>query len=234
MDGRRFDSLARSVAGHRSRRTLVRGFLGGAALVVTRLQGLGVTAHHGYSGPGDPCRHDDQCRAADTSLVCAWNGYGHDGDWNCCTFDGGRCADDGGCCGYGYCAGGFCAGGSAVISAGSGGVANASADGGTISIGNINSGGNAGNAISVGNTQGNVAVDGGYVSNNTDISASADGGVAIADASGGSGNVAGNGGYYQSGWYGPGDVCPRWCAWGYGCGDCSTGYCNWNGYCDWD
>jgi hypothetical protein len=43
-------------------------------------------------------------------------------------------------------------GGSITSSAGNGGVANASADGGAISIGDINSGGNAGNAIGVGDT----------------------------------------------------------------------------------
>src|SRR5918993_1440157 len=39
-----------------------------------------------------------------------------------------------------------------IASAGNGGVANAEANGGAISTGNINSGGNVGNAISVGDT----------------------------------------------------------------------------------
>jgi hypothetical protein len=39
-----------------------------------------------------------------------------------------------------------------IASAGNGGVATAAANGGAISTGNINSGGNVGNAISVGNT----------------------------------------------------------------------------------
>jgi hypothetical protein len=39
-----------------------------------------------------------------------------------------------------------------IASAGNGGVANAAANGGAISTGNINSGGNVGNAISVGDT----------------------------------------------------------------------------------
>ncbi|HET7094834.1 MAG TPA: hypothetical protein VFI22_15185 [Thermomicrobiales bacterium] len=39
-----------------------------------------------------------------------------------------------------------------VASAGNGGVSNAAANGGAISMGDVNSGGNAGNAISVGNT----------------------------------------------------------------------------------
>src|SRR5215204_6797754 len=78
-----------------------------------------------------------------------------------------------------------------TASAGNGGYATANATGGTIVMGNINSGGNVGNAISVGNTYGSVWIDGGNVSNSTTIDVTADGGTAIADASGGSGNIAG-------------------------------------------
>ena len=46
-----------------------------------------------------------------------------------------------------------------IASAGNGGVATASADGGTVVIDNVNSGGNAGNAIGVGDTYGDVPVD---------------------------------------------------------------------------
>jgi hypothetical protein len=77
-----------------------------------------------------------------------------------------------------------------IASAGNGGVATASANGGAVAIGNINSGGNAGNAIGVGDTWGSVAVDGGSVANLTDIGVSANGGTAIADASGGNYNMA--------------------------------------------
>jgi hypothetical protein len=77
-------------------------------------------------------------------------------------------------------------------SAGNGGVATASADGGVVLIGDINSGGNAGNAIGVGDTSwGSVTVDGGNVANSTGITVAADGGTGIADASGGNGNLAG-------------------------------------------
>ncbi|MCC2628330.1 MAG: hypothetical protein K0S14_1980 [Thermomicrobiales bacterium] len=52
-------------------------------------------------------------------------------------------------------------------------------------------GGNAGNAIGVGDTWGgSVAVDGGSVGNSTQLSVSANGGTAIADASGGDYNLA--------------------------------------------
>ena len=77
-----------------------------------------------------------------------------------------------------------------IASAGNGGVATASASGGAVSIGDVNSGGNAGNAIGVGDTSGSVAVDGGSVANLTDLSITANGGTAIADASGGDYNLA--------------------------------------------
>ncbi len=79
-----------------------------------------------------------------------------------------------------------------IASAGNGGVATASADGGVVFIGDVNSGGNAGNAIGVGDTTwGSVTVDGGVVTNSTEITVTADGGTAIADASGGNNNLAG-------------------------------------------
>jgi hypothetical protein len=79
-----------------------------------------------------------------------------------------------------------------IASAGNGGVATASADGGVVLIGDVNSGGNAGNAIGVGDTTwGSVTVDGGDVANSTGIIVTADGGTGIADASGGNDNLAG-------------------------------------------
>jgi hypothetical protein len=78
-----------------------------------------------------------------------------------------------------------------VASAGNGGVATASANGGAVATGDINSGGNVGNAIGVGDTyHGSVGVDGGMVSNSTNLGISANGGTAIADASGGDYNLA--------------------------------------------
>jgi hypothetical protein len=78
-----------------------------------------------------------------------------------------------------------------VASSGNGGVATSSANGGAVSLGDVNSGGNAGNAIGVGDTWGGpVGVDGGAVSNSTDLGISANGGTAISDASGGNYNLA--------------------------------------------
>ena len=77
-----------------------------------------------------------------------------------------------------------------VASSGNGGVATSSANGGAVSLGDVNSGGNAGNAIGVGDTVGEVGVDGGSVANFTDIGVTANGGTAISDASGGDYNLA--------------------------------------------
>ena len=78
-----------------------------------------------------------------------------------------------------------------TAAAGNGGTAVAGANGGAVSIGDVNSGGNGGGLVVVGDTwDGSVAVNGGDVSISTAIGVSADGGVAISDASGGDGNVA--------------------------------------------
>ncbi len=75
--------------------------------------------------------------------------------------------------------------------AGNGGVAVAQANGGAVTIGDINSGYNSGNTIVVEGVQGgNVAVDGGTVTNETNIAVSANGGTAVSSADGGDGNVA--------------------------------------------
>lgn len=78
-----------------------------------------------------------------------------------------------------------------IASAGNGGVATASSNGGAVGVGDVNSGGNAGNAIGVGDTSyGSVGVDGGFVSNLTDLGITSNGGTSIADASGGDYNLA--------------------------------------------
>ncbi|MDQ3694038.1 MAG: hypothetical protein M3464_10460 [Chloroflexota bacterium] len=77
-----------------------------------------------------------------------------------------------------------------IAAAGNGGTADASANGGAVATGDINSGGNVGTAIGVGDTYGSVAVDGGAIANATSLDVSVDGGTAIADASGGDYNIA--------------------------------------------
>ena len=78
-----------------------------------------------------------------------------------------------------------------VASAGNGGVATASANGGAVSVGDINSGGNTGCAIGIGDTFGpDPDVTGCTILNTTGLDIAVDGGTAIADASGGDYNLA--------------------------------------------
>ena len=78
-----------------------------------------------------------------------------------------------------------------VAAAGNGGVAGAAANGGVVAVGDVNSGGNGSGLMLVGDTyDGAVAVDGGEVSATTVIAAETEGGVGVADASGGDENVA--------------------------------------------
>ena len=78
-----------------------------------------------------------------------------------------------------------------IASAGNGGVATASANGGAVSVGDINSGGNVCNAIGIGDTMGpDPAVYGGDCLNTTALDIAVDGGTSIADASGGDYNLA--------------------------------------------
>ena len=79
------------------------------AMLVALVRGKGdAAAQDWYKSAGEPCWSDDQCRAADAPLVCAYNGFGHDGELNCCTFEGSRCAFDQHCCGLNDCVDGFC------------------------------------------------------------------------------------------------------------------------------
>jgi hypothetical protein len=115
MDDRRFDNWAHTMAGPGSRRRVLGGLIGigsAAFLGAFRRGASDASAHHGRSGPGDPCRDDDQCVGADAPLVCAWNGFDYDGDLNCCTYEGNRCGFDAACCGTALCIGGYCSSGS--------------------------------------------------------------------------------------------------------------------------
>lgn len=77
-------------------------------------------------------------------------------------------------------------------SAGNGGTANASANGGAITLGDVNSGGNVGNVIQSGGpgSGGSAALNGGVSSNSTSVNPEANGGLAAANAPGGDGNLA--------------------------------------------
>ena len=72
-------------------------------------------------------------------------------------------------------------------------MATASGNGGAVSAGDINSGGNVGNAIAVGDTYAygtDPDVYGGDILNQTGLAIEVDGGTAIADATGGNNNLA--------------------------------------------
>lgn len=118
MDERQFDTLARVVARSGSRRGILRGLAGAGALLAARRDAREAAAHHGKLGPGDSCRTDAQCLAADAPLICADNGFTFDGPLNCCTYEGSRCGFDQGCCGEAACVDGFCA--STPVSSGPG------------------------------------------------------------------------------------------------------------------
>ena len=92
--------------------------------------------------------------------------------------------------------------GNAWVAAGGGGTASASADGGIVITSAIITGNNRGNEITVGTVGdpgttspandgclANVVIDGGTISNESVIDISVDGGLAIADASGGGANL---------------------------------------------
>ena len=74
--------------------------------------------------------------------------------------------------------------------AGNGGTAGSAANGGAIAVRDVSSGGTTGHAIGIGDTPGSVTVEGGVAANATNLDASANGGSAIAAASGGDENDA--------------------------------------------
>lgn len=109
MDEHRFDTLTRQLTASSTRRGSMRILAAAASLLVAMARGKRDAAGQDwYRSAGDPCWDDSQCVAADTALVCANNGYGHDGELNCCTYEGGRCAYDQHCCGVNDCVDGFC------------------------------------------------------------------------------------------------------------------------------
>jgi hypothetical protein len=107
VDDQRFDTWTRALARPGSRRRLLRALVGSGALLAAARRGRSdVAAHHGMAGPGEPCRTNDQCVAADAPMICDWNGYGN--GTNCCTYEGSNCADDTWCCWSNLCIGGIC------------------------------------------------------------------------------------------------------------------------------
>src|SRR5215204_2535029 len=109
MDGQRFDTLARAVAGNRSRRGLLGGLVGAVGLSALGRRTPDVAAQGGYLGPGEACYDDSQCgNTRYSQMFCDNNGYDYDGPLNCCAYEGGYCYSDEGCCGVASCITGSC------------------------------------------------------------------------------------------------------------------------------
>jgi hypothetical protein len=109
MDGQRFDTLARAVAGDRSRRGLLGRLVGAVGLLALGRRAPDVAAQGGYLGPGEACYDDSQCgNTRYSQMFCDNNGYDYDGPLNCCAYEGGYCYSDEGCCGVASCITGSC------------------------------------------------------------------------------------------------------------------------------
>jgi len=110
MDERRFDSITRDLSTTISRRGGLQLLAAAGASFLALARGKSDAAAQRYLSAGDPCYDSSQCRAADTPLICADNGFDYDGPLNCCTYEDGRCYADEHCCGTAYCnANGRCA-----------------------------------------------------------------------------------------------------------------------------
>jgi hypothetical protein len=108
VDDQRFDLLTRKLAGNAMRRGILRGLAGMAALLVVGYRTRVAVARRTFAGPGDSCRSDSECLAADAPLICDDNGFAYAGPLNCCTYEGSRCGSDEGCCWDNACVNGFC------------------------------------------------------------------------------------------------------------------------------
>lgn len=107
MDDVRFDRLTRTVAAGHTRRLMLRGLAGAlAAFGLVARERAEAQGH--IVGIGGACTSNSQCFAASPGLICADNGFTHDGARNCCAPDGGRCQYDEHCCGMSGCFDGVC------------------------------------------------------------------------------------------------------------------------------
>src|SRR5215213_7308905 len=165
MDQEHFDAVARAMSRGGSRRDALRLLIGGTFVGWLARDWLTVRATQ--QGP-----------SCDSVLTyCSGNCVDLSSDYLNCGGCGSACPSAGPDVATIECIGGTC-------------VQTACAPGYANCFGGVDSGGNVGNVISVGDTSGPVWVDGGDVSNSTTIDISADGGTAISEAGGGSGNVA--------------------------------------------
>jgi hypothetical protein len=106
MDGRQFDGLARSLGRYRSRRSVIGVLVATAAAL---LGGKRAGAQQGWVPVGGACFNTGQCiQDGDfISIFCDDNGFGYDGQTNCCRYQG-YCQADEECCGTSFCYQGQC------------------------------------------------------------------------------------------------------------------------------
>jgi hypothetical protein len=106
MENRRFDNLARTLGRTRSRRSAIGVLLATAATV---LGGKQAGAQQGWVPIGGACYNTGQCiqDGPSISVFCDDNGFGYDGDVNCCRYEG-YCQADEHCCGASFCYQGQC------------------------------------------------------------------------------------------------------------------------------
>ena len=111
VDEQRFDRLARTVGGQRTRREAMRWLAGSMAAVVALVRG-GSAAAHASVQLGGACYDSSQCRddGGFGPVYCDENGYDYDGPLNCCRYEGGYCGENHeNCCGQLECwNGGYC------------------------------------------------------------------------------------------------------------------------------
>src|SRR3954467_4609190 len=110
MDEQRFDRLARTVGGRRSRREAMRWLVGSMATLGALVRGESATAQ-ATTPLGGACYDSSQCRTDGGGPVyCTDNGYEYDGPLNCCRYEGGFCGENHeNCCGQLECwNGGYC------------------------------------------------------------------------------------------------------------------------------
>ncbi len=110
MDEQRFDRLARTVGGKRTRREAMR-WLGGSLAALGALARRESAAAHATVELGGACYDSSQCLTDGGGPVsCDDNGYAYDGPLNCCRYEGGFCGEQHeNCCGQLECwNGGYC------------------------------------------------------------------------------------------------------------------------------
>jgi hypothetical protein len=107
MEASAFDRLTRMASGG-SRRDFVRVLVGAIAAAQMTPERVALAQSSGSVAPGGLCSTSADCLQQEMhgEAICADNGFGSDGDLNCCANDG-CCETDADCCGDLRCAVGY-------------------------------------------------------------------------------------------------------------------------------